>query len=410
MGIASIGSLLDVLRQHRLLASERIAALMIEFQTRFAEARSLAKVLVQRGLMTVFQVNQVLQGRTAELVLGPYHILDRLGEGGVSQIYKARHAEHGWVVVLKVIRTELLSNPEAFRQFQEEMRVIAQLDHPNIVRFVDSGETGATHYFAMEYLEGTDLGKVVRLTGPLPAAQACTYVRQAALGLQLAHEHNLVHRDIKPVNLFLTQPAARAAYPFAPRPARRPKSIVKIIDWGLACRSRLRDAERGPRTSGAPALVGTADYVSPEQARRSDQVDIRADIYSLGCTFYYLLTGKVPFPATTVMQKLFHHQQSEPTPLASLRPDLPEGLAEIVKRMMVKKTDYRFQTPAALALALTPYCRADAPAAGQREPAARPLTERGRGGDPTPMPPATGQSLQSAIHLPKPPGKGERST
>src|SRR5262245_35392571 len=226
MAIASIGSLLDVLRQYRLLASDRVAELMIEFQTRYGEARPLAKTLVQRGWMTVFQVNQVMTGRAADLVLGPYHLLDRLGEGGVSQVYKARHAEHGWVVVLKVIRPELLTNPEAFRQFQQEMQIIARLDHPHIIRFVDSGEVGDTHYFAMEYLEGTDLGKVVRLTGPLPAAQACAYVRQTALGLQLAYEHNLVHRDIKPVNLFLTQPPVRATPFGVPRP-RKGKQIVK---------------------------------------------------------------------------------------------------------------------------------------------------------------------------------------
>jgi serine/threonine-protein kinase len=373
MVITTTGSLLDAIRQRGLLAAEVVADLAQQFQGRFGEPRPLAKHLLANGLLSVFQVNQLLQGEGADLVVGPYRLLDRLGEGGVSQVFKAVHVDSGVPVVLKVIRPELLSHPEAFRQFQQEMQILADLEHPNIVRFFDAGEAGDRHYFAMEFVEGTDLGKLVRLGGGLAAAQACDYARQAALGLQHAYEHNLVHRDVKPVNLFVTLAAA---------PTEAAPGLLKILDWGLACLGRLpKQPDEGKVRRHAGGVIGTADYMSPEQAHNADTVDIRSDIYSLGCTFYYLLAGQPPFAGGSVMQKILRHQQEEPPPIESLRHDLPEGLAAVLRRAMAKKADDRYQTPAALAVVLRPFCRADAAAA---PPQARAGTaEQRRPADPT---------------------------
>jgi serine/threonine-protein kinase len=361
MAIVTACSLIEVLRRLRLLTPEQFGGVHRMAQDRRADPRLIAKSLMARGWLTVYQVNQLLAGHGDELVLGPYHTLDRLGQGGQSLVFKAKHPEKDWVVALKVIRHELLDSAEARQQFLSEMEAMAQLDHPNVVEFWDAGEAGQTFYCAMEYVEGTDLGKLVRLTGMLPPAQASDYARQTAMGLQHAHERNLIHRDIKPVNLILTSPPQPKLDPFArlstPAPPPAP-SVIKILDWGLACLRPPSERETGPsNATPTKAIIGTADYLSPEQARNADQADIRSDIYSLGCTLYYLLTGQPPFPGGSLMQKLIQHQQAEPTPAESLNPEVPPQLAALVRRMMAKKPEERFQTPASVALALTPFCR-----------------------------------------------------
>jgi serine/threonine protein kinase len=380
MTLVSNLALLDVLRQSGLLSREQLAALPQAAQGRLTDARAAARLLLQRGWLTVYQINQLLAGRGRELVLGPYHILDRLGQGGQSTVYKARHAQGGHVVALKVVRPDLVGNPEASRQFLLEMEALAQLDHPNIVQFLDADQVGEVYYCAMEYVEGTDLGKYVRLVGPLRSAEACTYVRQAALGLQHAHERNLIHRDIKPANLFLVNGGDQAHG--LPAAGSASSAVIKILDWGLAG-LRPPGVDRSGEAGGEEkGMVGTADYLSPEQALSPATVDIRGDLYSLGCTFYYLLTGRPPFPGGTLMQKILRHQQEEPTPLAELRPDLPAGLPAIIRRLMAKRPEDRFQTPAALALALAPYCRGGAT---PFPPRPRPVFPAGRPHEDTPL-------------------------
>jgi serine/threonine protein kinase len=352
MTIVSNLALLDVLRQSGLVTREQLASLPQSVQGRLTDAHTPARLLLQRGWLTVYQINQLLAGHGRELVVGPYHILDRLGQGGQSTVYKARHNRDGYLAALKVIRQDLAGKAEANRQFLLEMEAMAQLDHPNIVQFLDADQMEETYYCAMEYVEGTDLGKYVRLVGPLRGAEACAYVRQTALGLQHAHERSLIHRDIKPSNLFLVSGSETAA-------CGAPLNLIKIIDWGLA---GLRPPGMSSlATADEPkGMIGTADYLSPEQALSPATVDIRGDLYSLGCSFYYLLTGQPPFPGGSLMQKILRHQTEEPTPLAELRPDLPAGLPALVKRLMAKRPEDRFQTPAAVALALAPYCRGGA--------------------------------------------------
>jgi serine/threonine protein kinase len=372
MPIDSVASLIEVLTEKRFLPPDQLDELNRVLRPRFSDVKTLAKYLVQRDWLTVYQVNQILAGRAQELVYGPYMILDRIGEGGVSQVFKAWHTGKNCVVALKVIREELLSNQEAYARFQREMHAVACLSHPNIVSSIDSDLEGHANFFAMEYVAGTDLGKLVQLTGPLKIPIACDYIRQAALGLQHAHEHGLVHRDIKPPNLFLTGATLPSAPPTPSRtrtgtlesgsgsiPTVTGKGEIKILDMGLA---RLREAntpsgEQVVALTQEGTMMGTPDYLAPEQARNAKAADIRSDIYSLGCTFYFLLTGQPPFPGNSVMQKLFQHQKEEPKPIESIRSNVPPGLSAILKKMMAKQPAERYQTPGEIVKALTPFCQ-----------------------------------------------------
>ncbi len=403
MSIASTGNLIDTLRQFQLLSNEQLYELTQVAQGRTGDARLLAKTLVQLGWLTVFQINQLLSGNFSELVYGPYHIIDRLGQGGLSQVFKARHVERDIFVALKVIRPEVMANPEGRQQFLQEMEAMACLDHPNIVQFCDADQYDTTCYFAMEFVDGIDLGKQVRLSGPLPVREACDYARQTATGLQHSHERNLVHRDIKPVNLFVTHAAqsgaaaSKPAAPVAEAPKPATQKLVKILDWGLAT-PRMPQGSNGSINLDniAKNLVGTADYLSPEQARNANAVDIRGDIYSLGCTLYYFLTGQPPFPDGSLMQKILAHQQAEPAPIDSFRGDVPTAVTAIVKRMLAKKPEDRFQTPASVAMALMPFVRKGTTTSPRSSLSSAkgtpPLSTR----DDTPLPPALGGSAKAS--------------
>jgi serine/threonine protein kinase len=320
-------------------------------QPRHPDAQLLAKVLLDRGWLTAYQVNHLLQGRGGELRLGPYTILERLGEGGMGQVFKARHHQLGRTVALKVIRQDYAADAEAVGRFYREMQATGKLTHPNVVRASDSGPVGSTHMLIMEYVPGIDLDRLVRQSGPLPVSEACEYVRQAALGLQHIHEHGLVHRDIKPSNLMLTKAQGSQSLGF-----------VKLLDLGLA---RLQESVHGKTSTRLPdgetvttltldgsVTLGTVDYLSPEQALDFHQVDIRGDIYSLGCTLFYLLTGHPPFGDGSLTVKLMRHQQAEPPDLKKSRPDVPEALLPIFHRMLAKRPEDRYQIPGEAAQAL----------------------------------------------------------
>jgi tRNA A-37 threonylcarbamoyl transferase component Bud32 len=265
-------------------------------------------------------------------------LLEKLGEGGMGQVFKAKDRKQGRVVALKLIRKERLDDPDAVRRFEREVRAAAALDHPNIVRAYGADRVGGTLLLAMEHVEGAiDLGALVKKDGPLPVGRACDYVRQAALGLQQPYERGIVHRDIKPTNLLLTADGG----------------VVKILDLGLA---RLDRPRAGDETVSSMTqegtILGTPDFLAPEQALEPHGVDIRADLYSLGCTFYYLLTGRVPFPAGSLLLKLNKHQNEQPPPVEALRSDVPPGVARVVRKLMAKDPGDRYRTPAELAAAL----------------------------------------------------------
>jgi tRNA A-37 threonylcarbamoyl transferase component Bud32 len=338
MATASTASLVDALGRCRLLEAAQLEEVVGDLQARLPDPQGLAEELVRRGWLTSYQATLLLQGRGPELVLGQYVLLERLGEGGMGQVFKARHRNLGRVVALKLIRKERLDNPDAVRRFQREVRAAAALSHPNIVLAYDADQIGGTHLLVMEYVEGsTDLARLVRKHGPLPVCRACEYARQAALGLQHAHERGLVHRDVKPHNLLLTADG----------------HVVKVLDMGLARLDHPPGDDWSSTMTQEGVVMGTPDYLAPEQALASHTVDVRADLYSLGCTLYFLLTGKVPFPGGTLAEKLLKHQLQEPRPLAQLRPDVPPGVAAVVRKLMAKRPGDRYQTPAEVAAALS---------------------------------------------------------
>jgi eukaryotic-like serine/threonine-protein kinase len=305
------------------------------------DAHQLAGDLIRRGWLTPLQANRLLQGQGQGLVLGPYVLLERLGQGGMGQVFKARHALLDRLVALKVLRAELLERPNALERFRREIQAAGKLTHPNVVLAHDANQVGDTFFLVMEYVAGTDLARLLKQRGRLPPAEGADYVRQAALGLQHAHEHGLVHRDVKPSNLMLTAAGG----------------VVKVLDLGLARLQAEANASSGSLTREGD-VMGTPDYIAPEQAMDSRSADVRADVYSLGCTLYHLLTGQPPFPGGSVPQKLFQHQQATPTPVEQLCPEVPPGLAAVVSRMMEKRPDDRYQTPGAVAAALTPFAAA----------------------------------------------------
>jgi serine/threonine protein kinase len=331
---------LDQLRECQLLERSQLDDLSRSSISKSDDSALIARELVQKKWLTSFQVTQLLQGKGTELRVGPYRLLDRLGEGGMGFVYKAYHQQMGRTVALKVIRKEKLNNAIAIRRFQQEIRVISQLSHPNIVTAFDAGQAGENQYFAMEYVEGVDLARMVKKNGPLPLSEACDYVRQAALGLQHAQEHGLVHRDIKPGNLMLANKG----------------SIIKILDMGLVRLESPSEAVSNGITQ-VGTVVGTPDYLAPEQAKDSRTVDIRADLYSLGCSLYYLLVGQPPFKAQSLPEVLLKHQTEPPPAVEVYRPDVPMGVQTIIRKLLAKRPEERYQTPAELAAALLPYTK-----------------------------------------------------
>src|SRR5262249_48276731 len=267
-----------------------------------------------------------------------YRVLRLLGQGGMGAVYLAEHLFMGRQVALKVVSTALMDSPAALERFRQEVRAAAQLSHRNIVTAFDAEQVGGLHFLVMEYIEGVNLAEHLARAGPLPIVQACHAVEQAALGLQHAHDRGMIHRDIKPQNLMLDK-----------------GGVVKILDFGLARFAREHSPTGQPRLTGTGVVMGTADYIAPEQTRGSRGVDIRADIYGLGCTLYHLLAGRVPFPDGTAVDKMVRHCVDAPAPLRSLRPDVPAELAAVMDKMMAKDPAARYQTPAEVAAALHPF-------------------------------------------------------
>lgn len=277
-------------------------------------------------------------------VLAGFEIIQALNRGGMGVVYKAQQTGLNRLVALKVVAPERLGGDdweEYLERFRREARAAALLNHPNIVTVYATDLTGQQPYFAMEFVEGVDLYRLVKTKGPLEILESCEYVRQAALGLQHAFERGLVHRDIKPHNLMVTPS------PLDPRPDDSPprESVVKILDMGLA---RLEAVDEGLEEglTRAESFLGTPDYAAPEQAEDSRLADIRADLYSLGATWFFLLTGEVPFPGVSLMQKL-RRQLTQPTPVVTdHRPDVPPAVVALVRRLMDRDPAQRFQTPA----------------------------------------------------------------
>jgi serine/threonine-protein kinase len=342
MSFSTIADLSAALKRGRLLDdihAERAMRLLAAGD----DPRAIARELVKQGMLTPYQANELFLGRGHALTIGAYVLLEKLGEGGMGVVFKARHSRLGRITAVKIIRPDHLSKPEAVRRFRREMRAVAQLDHPNLVRAYDADEIDGKHLLVMEFVEGTTLSRLIQDHGPLSPSLACEYIAQAASGLQHAFERGLIHRDVKPSNLLLCKTGESSA-------GKR----VKLLDLGLARFAFERDGTSsysGDLTYEGTA-IGTADFMAPEQTEDARSVDIRADVYSLGCTLYYLLCGKPPFSGGSLVEKMLRHRYDTPTPLADERSGLSPRLLRIVDRLLAKQPAYRYQTPAELAQAL----------------------------------------------------------
>ncbi len=296
----------------------------------------IAATLVKSGLITPYQAQQLRDGRI-KFNLGPYDITDGIGQGGMGHVFKAVHRVMGRECAVKTLPLGKWSE-EAHESFIREIRLQAGLDNPYVVRAFDAGKDGNVHYFVMEYVPGTDLRRLIKNHGPLSMSQAALIISQAALGLQYAHDLGLVHRDVKPGNILVT-----------------PEGHAKISDIGLAAWSMA--LENDPR---AGKIVGTADYLSPEEIRNPRSAGPLSDIYSLGCTLYYAVTGKVPYPGGDSKSKCRRHCEQTPWHPRKFAPDLAEDFVDTIADMMEKDPARRIQSAAEVAERLEPWINAEA--------------------------------------------------
>jgi eukaryotic-like serine/threonine-protein kinase len=334
---------LELVRKSGVLDEKRLSAYLEKVGATGGlppEPAKAAGLLVRDGLLTHFQAEQFLQGKWRRFTIGKYKVLERIASGGMGSVYLCEHKFMRRRAAVKVLPTARANDPSALERFYREARAVAALDHPNIVRAYDIDQEENLHFLVMEYVDGTSLQDLVKNSGPLDPARAAHYISQAAQGLQHAHEiAGLVHRDIKPGNLIVDR-----------------GGVVKILDMGLA--RFFNDHEDLLTQKYDENVLGTADYLAPEQALDSHGVDIRADIYSLGATFYYCLTGRTPFSEGTVAQKLIWHQTRQPKLIRSLRQDVPESMSAVVEKMMAKDPEQRYQIPAEVVQALARWTQA----------------------------------------------------
>jgi serine/threonine-protein kinase len=335
---------LELLAKSELLPPEQIAALTEQHQLDVRlNAFEVAKLLVAERVLTGFQAERLLEGRYRGFFLADYRLLEILGAGGMGWLYLAQQIATGERVALKVLSEKYKHDPAMRARFEIEARAGQRLHHPQIVRTFELGHTedlyGDVYYVAMEFVKGINLHELVAAHGPVPWAQACDLMRQAALGLQHAHESGLVHRDVKPANLLVSREGG-----------------LKILDFGLALLDKDQDkAEFSLAMIFGHGCVGTDDFIAPEQSEEGHLVDPRADIYSLGCTFYFALAGTVPFPNRSTAQKLEGHRTLQPRPVTERAPDVPPPVLEILDKMLAKSPADRFQTAAEVCTALAPF-------------------------------------------------------
>ena len=304
---------------------------------RDSHATKFLQKLVARGWLSTWQAEMLQRGRSGFLI-GQYRLLDCIGQGGNGHVFRAEDVNLHRQVALKVLAPSIVKSRDAVARFHQEVRAAAQLDHPHIVFAFDAGTAGDLPYLAMEFVPGRNLGDVADAYGPLPVGWSCDCVRQAAKALQYAHERGLVHRDVKPSNLLVSR------NPETGRPH------VKLLDLGLARFVSESVPDGGLTQSGQ--VLGTPDYISPEQAADTRTADIRSDVFSLGCTLFRLLTGEVPFGGGNVMEKLMSRATNDAPPARSLRPDLPPELEAVIARMLDRNPARRYQTPGEVADAL----------------------------------------------------------
>jgi serine/threonine protein kinase len=351
----TVQNVYGLLIRSKLLSLDEAKAMFSRWQSEAGDgAGNLARFAgwaVTNKYLTDYQATLLARGHADGFFLNEYKILDRIGRGRMAGVYKAKH-QLGQTVAIKALPPSRAKDPNLLGRFQREARLAIRLKHPNIVRAFQVGEATGVHYLVMEYLEGETLDEVLTRRGKLPAAEAVRIVHQALEGLQHIHEQGLVHRDLKPANLMLV----------GATPESTANATVKILDIGLGRALFEESVPDEPSDETAltaeGVLLGTPDYMAPEQARDARTADVRADVYSLGCVLYHALTGQPPFPDTNIISQMIRHATEMARPLKDLNPTVPDGLQPIVSRMMAKDPGQRYPTPERAAQALQAFLAA----------------------------------------------------
>lgn len=362
--------LFPVIRESGVLTERQLAELKAKILTGEYpnDSIALANRLVKEEILTEYQIRRFLNNKSHGLVVGRYVILDRLGSGSMGRVYKAHHLMMDRFVAIKIIAPEIVTNEKVVARFQREMKLVGRLDHPNVIRAFDADQINKVLYIVMEYVQGESLGQRL-LRGPIPAPAMADFGAQAALGLAHAHAQGIVHRDIKPSNLLLTE-----------------DKQIKVLDLGLGV---LMEADSTTSFATADGIaVGTVDYMSPEQACGRD-VDGRSDLYSLGCSIYHLVTGKVPFPGDSPIERMGKRISGRHVPVPDVRPDIPAAFVRVLDKLLASKPQDRFQTAAEAAEALQALTRPKPRSAPAHSPPPPPKVDRPPVTDtPAPPPPA----------------------
>lgn len=311
------------------------ALLVSKLERQAADEQDFLRHLFRLKKLTRLQAVQIGRGRGHHLAVGPYVLIERLGVGGMGRVFLARHKRFGKLAAVKLVRLDRRHCSVTRARFLREVQLISRLNHENVVHAHDAGEAHGAFFLAMEYIPGPDLGRMITAGGPMEIRRACEYARQAALGLAHMHERGVIHRDLKPANLGLANEGR----------------TVKVLDVGMARTNRIGKSS----LSQARKLLGSPDYASPEQILDSRRVDPRADIYSLGCSLYHMLTGRVPYSGGTAVEKALRHLSDCPKPIEKYRPDLPADLTGVVSKLMMRRRTHRYRTALAVAEALSPF-------------------------------------------------------
>lgn len=328
----SIKELLKNLTESNLLSDKEICTIHDSIGARpdVKSAEGFARELVRQNHLTKLQAGAVLKGKTKNLVFGEYVVMEKIGSGGMGQVFKACHRPTGKLVAVKVLSTDAVKNRRLIERFKKEARAVARLKHPNIVRAYEAGKINRIRYLVMEYVEGENMLARVKRKGPLSVDECIRSILEAARGLDYAHEKGVIHRDIKPSNLLRDKMTGR----------------VKVLDMGLA---RVDEPDEDEIRLTMPGqMLGTARFMSPEQVEDARKADVRSDVYSLGCTLYFLMRSKAPYSGETVAHTLMAHISAPIPDLCKKRTDVPDWLGAVFQKMLAKKARDRFQTMAEL--------------------------------------------------------------
>ncbi|MBI3407626.1 MAG: protein kinase, partial [Planctomycetes bacterium] len=378
---ASADEFLDLVHKSRVADEKRLSACLEKLHANGefpSDPAHLANLLISDGILTEFQADNLLEGRYRGFSIGKYKLLARIGSGGMGQVYLCEHPLMRRRVAVKVLPPAKAADEASRERFYREARAAATLDHPNIVHAYDIDQDNKFLFLVMEYVDGSDLQDIVQTSGPLEVSRACHYIQQAALGLEHARRQGLVHRDIKPGNILVDR-----------------SGVAKILDMGLAL--FFNDTGDNLTKEFDENVLGTTDYLAPEQAIDSHGVDCRADVYSLGATFYFLLTGRTPFGEGSVAQKLLWHTHRTPQPLSTWRQGVPAELEAVLFKMMAKQPADRYQTPGAVAEALAPFTQTPIapPPEGEMPPLHSPAGVAES--SPTPMPSVSARPVTPTV-------------